>query len=120
MAARTQARWLLVAGAALLIATALFHSTGLAMVGGWLPGQKGQILTLLWLTPIADWTVVALLWLWAAKRGRADLRLVVLFSAIVPAFVAIGLFVIAGASHPGGFMLAGSVILAVLGAWRLP
>lgn len=119
MASPTQARVLLAAGAILLMATALFHSTGLAMVAGWLPGDKGQILSLLWLTPVVDWTIVALLWLFVAWYARADLRLVVFISSIVPAFAAIGLFAIVGASHPGGFMLAGSAILALLGAWRL-
>ena len=114
-----RARWLLVAGAVLLIATALFHSTGLSMVSGWLPGMRGQVLSLLWLTPVADWSVVAILWLIAAWRLRSELRLIVLVSAIVPAFAAAGLFIVAGTSHPGPFLLAGAAILAVLGALRL-
>ncbi len=113
------ARWLLGGGAVLLIATALFHSTGLPMVAGWLPGTRGQILGLLWLTPVADWIAVALLWIIAAVRLRSEMRAVVLVSAIVPVFAAIGLFVIVGAAHPGPFMLAVAVVLAMLGAFRL-
>ncbi len=119
MAENKQARWLLVAGAVLLIATALFHSTGLSMVSGWLPGTRGQVLSLLWLTPVADWSVVAMLWIIAAWRLRSDLRLIVLVSAIVPALAAIGLFFVAGTSHPGPFLLAGAAVLAVIGAIRL-
>ena len=114
-----QARWLLIAGAVLLIATALFHSTGLSMVSGWLPGMRGQVLSLLWLTPVADWSVVALLWIIAAWHMRSELRVIVFVSAIVPAFAAVGLFMVAGASHPGPFMLAGAAALAVLGGIRL-
>ena len=119
MAEPKQARWFLIAGAVLLIATALFHSTGLSMVSGWLPGMRGQVLSLLWLTPVADWSVVAILWIIAAWRLRSDLRLIVLVSAIVPAFAAVGLFMVAGTSHPGPFMLAGAATLAVVGAIRL-
>ena len=119
MSRTSQARWLLGAGVLLLVATALFHSTGLSMVGGWLPGDRGRILGALWLAMSVDWAVVALIWLLAAWRGQPGLRLVVLISAIIPAFIAGCLFAVAGASHPGGFMLAGSAILAVLGAWRL-
>jgi len=114
-----QARWLLIAGAVLLIATALFHSTGLAMVSDWLPGMRGQILSLLWFMPVADWSVVAILWIIAAWQLRSNLRLIVLVSAIVPAIAAVGLFMVAGTSHPGPFMLAGAAMLAVLGAIRL-
>jgi len=114
-----RARWLLIAGAVLLIATALFHATGLSMVSGWLPGMRGRVLSLLWLTPVIDWFAVAILWLIAAWRLRSELRLIVLVSAIVPAFAAAGLFIVAGTSHPGPFMLAGAVLLAVLGAIRL-
>lgn len=113
------ARWLLVAGAVLLIATALFHSTGLSMVSGWLPGTRGQIVSLLWLAPVADWSVVALLWIISAWRLRSDMRLIVLVSAIVPAIAAVALFIVVGTSHPGPFMLAGAALLAVLGAIRL-
>lgn len=113
------ARWLLGTGAALLIATALFHATGLPMLSGWLAGTRGQILSLLWLTPVADWLVVALLWIVAAIRAQDALVVVVLVSAIVPVFAAVGLFLVAGASHPGPFMLAAAAALAVLGALRL-
>ena len=114
-----QARWLLIAGAVLLIATALFHSTGLSMVSDWLPGMRGQVLSLLWLTPVIDWFAVAIIWLIAAWRLQSELRLIVLVSAIVPAIAAVGLFMVAGTSHPGPFMLAGATMLAVLGAIRL-
>lgn len=113
------ARALLIAGAVLLVATAAFHSTGLSMVAGWLPGDRGQVLGLLWLTPVADWSIVGLLWIMAAVRGRADWRAVVLISAIIPAFAAIGLFWVVGAAHPGPFMLAAATLLALIGAWRL-
>ena len=115
-----QARGLLIAAAVLLIATALFHSSGLSMVSGWLPGMRGQILNLLWLAPVADWIVVAILWIISAWQLRSDLRAIVLVSAIVPAVAAFGLFIVAGTSHPGPFMLAAATVLAVLGAIRLP
>jgi len=115
----TGSRTLLIAAAVLLVATALFHATGLTMVADWLPGDRGRIVSLMWLGMSVDWAVIAVLWLLVAWRPQAVLRPIVLISAIVPAFVAACLLGIVGSSHPGGFMLAGSAILAALGAWRL-
>jgi len=111
--------WPLIGGAILLLATAIFHMTGLPMVSDWLPAQRGQILGALWVSPAIDWSVVAVLWLIAAFRGGREWAIAVAVSAVIPVTMAIALFTIVGIAHPGPFMLTGAVMLALFGASRL-
>ena len=113
------ARALLIAGSLLLIATALFHMTGLASVAGWLEGDRGRIVGLLWSTAALSWAVVALVWIYAAIVPSATLRWPVLISAIIPLSLGLLLLAIVDPTHPGGYMLLVSAALACAGAWRL-
>lgn len=113
------ARILLTLGAILLLATAAFHSSGGAMVSGWLEGERGQILRLLWFVPPIDWAVVALIWAYAAWRPGRALAVVVWLSALIPLAVAVMLIVAVGPVFPGIWMLLGAVVLASAGAMRL-
>ena len=89
------------------------------MVSGWLEGERGRILGLLWQVPAVDWTVVALLWLITAWLGDRRLAVIVWISALIPAAVAIMLIGAVGAGFPGIWMLIGAVLLAAAGAFRL-
>jgi len=115
----TIGRVLLGAGALLLFATAVFHSTGLSMVGGWLTGERADVLKLLWMTPAVDWTLVALFWAYVALRRAVQLRGVAMAAALFPLTSAAGLFATVGTAHPGPFMLGGAALLAVAGAAKL-
>ena len=115
----TGARILLLLGALLLLATAAFHASGGAMVAGWLDGERGQILRLLWFVPPIDWVVVALIWAFAAWRPSRVLAAIVWLSALIPLAVAGMLLVTIGPGFPGGWMLLGATILAGFGAARL-
>jgi len=113
-------RWLLVAAAVLLFATAVFHASGGAMVAGWLPGARGAILTSLWYVPVVDWSVVGLVWLFVAWRRERRFAPIVWLSALIPLTVAALLIAAVGPGHPGIWMLIGAAALALLGAARLP
>ena len=113
------ARILLGLGAALLIATAAFHGSGGAMVSGWLEGERGEILRLLWYVPTVDWIVVALIWLFVARWGDRRLAPLVWISALIPSSVALMLIWAVGAGFAGIWMLIGSVLLAAVGSARL-
>ena len=112
-------RILLALGALLLLATAAFHATGLAMVSAWFSDERAGIMRLLWLTPTVDWTLVALFWAYVALKARADLRMLAIAAALVPTIAAIGLFRAIGTAHPGPFMLGGAAALAIAGAAAL-
>jgi hypothetical protein len=113
------ARALLIAAALLLFATALFHASGVGVVSGALPGQRGRIMEVLWYLPAWDWTVVALVWLAAALWPDRHLAPLVWLTALIPLVVAILLIRAVGGGFPGVWMLLGAVILAGLGAARL-
>ncbi len=113
------ARIMLGLASALLLATAAFHSSGGAMVSGWLEGEKGSILRLLWFVPAIDWAVVALIWAFAAWRPERRLAPLIWLSAIIPLSVAIMLIAAVGPAFPGIWMLLAAVALAATGAARL-
>jgi hypothetical protein len=113
------ARILLIAGALLLLATAAFHSSGGSMVSGWLQGDRGKILQLLWFLPPIDWGVVALVWLYVAWRPDRRFAPLVWLTAIIPLVMAIMLIAAVGAGFPGIWMLLGAAALASIGAARL-
>jgi hypothetical protein len=115
----TGARPWLIASAAVLAGTALFHFTGLPMAAAWLEGPRGQLVQLLWLSPGFDWLVVAAIWLFAALRPSRALAPFVVLACLIPAFTAIGLAVLTGATHPGLYLLAGAIGLALAGARKL-
>ena len=114
------ARALLIAGAVLLVATALFHMTGLDAVSAWLADDRGRILSLLWSTAALSWALVAVIWAYAALRPSAELKWPVWISALIPLSVGILLLALVDSTHPGGYMLLLSAMLAGAGAWRLP
>ncbi|MGH6659368.1 MAG: hypothetical protein ACREBM_06920 [Sphingomicrobium sp.] len=112
------ARGLLITGAILLAATALFHMTGLSSVSGWLEGGRGTIVALLWSTAAASWVIVALIWICAALRPSPALKMPVWISALIPISVGIPLLAMVDAGHPGGYLLLLSAVLAAIGAGR--
>lgn len=114
------ARILILLGAALLLGTAAFHTSGGAMVAGWLDGERGAILRMLWYAPPLDWLVVSLIWGFVAWRGRRDMAPLVWIAAIIPLGVAAMMSAAIGLDFPGIWMLAGAAILAIVGSLRLP
>ena len=113
------ARILLGLGALLLIATAAFHGSGGGMVSGWLEGDRGKILQMLWFVPPIDWVVVALVWAFVGWRHDVGFAPLVWLTAIIPLSVALMLIATVGAAFPGVWMLLGAVAMAVAGAARL-
>ena len=109
----------LIAGSVLLVATAVFHLTGLESASAWLGGARGQIVALLWANVAINWIIVALLWIVAAVRPSRSLRWPVVIAALIPLVTGVMLLLGVDAAHPGGYMLIGSSGLAVVGALRL-
>ena len=112
-------RLFLCLGAVLLLCTALVHSTGGAMVSGWLEGQRQAVLSLAWYLLAIDWVAVGLVWLYCA--WRADRRLVPIgwLAAIIPAAAGIGLIIAVGPGFFGIWMLLGATLFAGIGLLRL-
>jgi hypothetical protein len=113
------ARGLLIAGALLLAATAVFHMKGLQSVSGWVEGGRGTIVILLWSNAAISWLVVALIWIAAAVRPAPALKLPIWISVLIPLAVGLPLLAVVDASHPGSYMLLLSAALAAAGAWRM-
>lgn len=116
-------RILLFAAAALLLATAMIHAAGQPMVDHWIDGldhQQKQAICLVWITDSIDWAVVALLWAlagWKQQRGWLGAAAV---AAAIPSAMFVGIMGIEPRFF-GGWMLLGSVVLAVAGvilSWR--
>ena len=105
--------------ALLLFATAAFHASGATMVSGWLPGQRGAVLDVLWVIPVIDWAIIGVLWLVTAWKDDRRLAPLVWISAVVPLLVAILLIKAVGFGHPGIWMLMAAAVLASAGAFRL-
>lgn len=105
--------------ALLLFATAALHASGATMVSGWLPGQRGAILDVLWVVPVIDWAIIGVVWLFVAWRDERALAPLVWVSAVVPLLVAVLLIKAVGPGHPGIWMLVGAAVLASFGASRL-
>ena len=112
-------RILLMSGAAVLAATACFHLTGLETAWGWLEGQRGTIVGLLWATLAIDWFIVVTVWIYAGIRRAPSLRWPVALTALIPAVCGTLLLAMVDARHPGGYMLIVAAVLAWAGAWRL-
>ena len=102
------------AGAALLLAaTAAFHLTGLEMAAGWLDGGPGRLVTLLWIAPALGWFVIAGFWAYHAAMGIVPGWPALIMSALIPACVGVPLLASISLSHPGGYLLLGSGLLAL-------
>jgi hypothetical protein len=94
-------RWLLGLAAALLLATAAFHATGLSVVAGmldqtnmapaWTGGLKG-----LWLIFSVHLTLVAIILTAGAVRPAAMSRGVMVLLGLIPAIDAVALFRLVG------------------------
>jgi hypothetical protein len=113
-------RILVTLGALLLIATAVMHGLGGQMVSGWVSGERAAVLQALWYLPAIDWVVVALAWLAIAWTGGIRLGWLIWLVAAIPAAAAILLVATVGAGFFGVWMLAGAVLLALLGSIALP
>jgi hypothetical protein len=116
-------RILLFAAALLLVATAAIHASGQPMVDGWTRGldhRQAMAICLVWITDSIDWAVVAVLWAlagWKQRRGWLDAAAV---ATIIPLAGGVGVMRIY--TFFGGWMIVGSVALAVMGlalSWRI-
>jgi len=113
-------RALLTLAALLLIGTAAYHATGGSMVAGWLGGERGIVLQLLWFLPALDWVAVALAWLVIAWRGSRRSAALVALLAAVPAGAAAMIGATLGPAFLGTWLLAGAALLPLLGSIALP
>lgn len=108
-------RLLLALAALLLFATACIHALGLPMASAWGEGlgrQEHLAICLMWGAASVSWGVVALLWAVTAWRQWQPGAAVV--ATLIPTHAAAGVIYIEP-SFFGGHMLAGSVVLAVIG-----
>ncbi len=112
----TMGRMILLAAAALLLATAGIHAMGLPMASSWgeaLGRQEHLAICLLWLQASVSWGVTALIWAATATRFQSW-RGAATLSLLVPAHGAVGVLYI-DPTFFGGYMLAASVALATIG-----
>jgi hypothetical protein len=114
------ARILLLLASVLLLAAAGLHLAGGGAVGGWLPGERGAVVQILWHLPGLDWIAVALAWAFVAWRGNRRFAPVVWLLALIPAGAAVAIAAVLGAAVVGAWLLAGAALLAVLGSLALP
>jgi hypothetical protein len=108
-------RFVLGAAALLLLATAGIHAMGIEMVSGWgehLGRQEQLAICLFWAAASVAWAAVATLW--AVTAWRRGPRWPAGLATLIPLHAAAGVLYIEPAFF-GGWMLAGSVVLAVLG-----
>jgi hypothetical protein len=113
-------RILLTLGALVLIGTAAFHATDASTVSGWLGGERGILLKMLWFIPTLDWAVVGLAWLFIAGRGSHRMAPLVWVTALVPGGAAVMVANAVGPTFLGLWLLAGATLLAMLGSIALP
>ena len=108
-------RILLLLGAGLLALTAIIHGYGQPMVDSWLLGlseRQTLAICLVWVTDSISWLVVAILW--AVAGWKCNWLGAAAVGAAIPTLTALGLLTI-DPTFFGGWMLAGSVILAAAG-----
>lgn len=113
-------RILLALAGVVLLGTAGLHASGGGMVAGWLSGERGTMLQVLWHVPALDWAVVAIAFLLCAWRGNRRLAPLIWLLALVPAGAAAMIAMTVGASFLGVWLLAGAALFAVLGSIALP
>lgn len=114
------ARILLILAALLLLAAAGLHLTSSGAVAGWMSGERGAVVQILWHLPGLDWIAVALTWYFVAWRGTRRLAPVLWVTAGVPGVAAVAIAAVLGASFIGAWLLAGAALLAVLASIALP
>ncbi|HEY0114824.1 MAG TPA: hypothetical protein VGB54_03795 [Allosphingosinicella sp.] len=113
-------RILLGLGALVLIGTAAFHASGGPAVAGWLGGERGTVVQLLWYIPTLDWAAVGVAWLFIAWRGSARERGLVWLLALIPGGAALMAGMSIGPAFVGLWLLAAATLLALLGSIALP
>ncbi len=114
------ARILLLLASLLLLGAAGLHLSAGGAVAGWLPGERGAVVQILWYLPGLDWIAVALAWAFVAWRGNQRFAPIVWLMALVPAGAAVAIAAVLGAAFVGAWLLAGAALLAVLGSLALP
>ena len=114
------ARLLLLVAALLLLAAAGLHLAGGGAVGGWMPGERGAVVQILWHLPGLDWIAVALAWAYVAWRGTQRFAPLVWLLALIPAGAAVAIAAVLGVAFIVTWLLAGAALLAVLGSLALP
>jgi hypothetical protein len=90
------------------------------MVAGWLSGERGALLQLLWYIPTLDWAAVGLAWLYIAWRGSQRFAILVWLLALIPGGAAAMVAAAVGPYFLGFWLLAGATLLALLGSIALP
>jgi len=108
-------RIILAASGVLLLATAAIHAMGLPMASTWGEGLgrfQHLAICLFWIAAAVSWAVVAILW--AVTAWRRGPRWPAALAALIPLHSAAGVLYI-DPTFFGGQMLAGSVVLGVLG-----
>lgn len=114
------ARILLIPAALLLLGAAGLHLSSGGAVAGWMSGERGAVVQILWHLPGLDWIAVALTWLFAAWRGTKRFAPVLWLTAVIPSVAAVAIAAVLGATFIGAWLLAGAALLAVLGSIALP
>lgn len=114
------ARVLLLLAALLLLGAAGLHLSGGGAITGWLPGERGAVVQILWHLPGLDWIAVSSAWAFLAWRGTQRLAPLVWLLALIPAAAAVAIAGVLGAAFIGAWLLAGAALLAVLGSLALP
>lgn len=114
------ARILLILAALLLFAAAGLHLSSGGAAAGWMSGERGAVIQLLWHLPGLDWIAVALAWLFVAWRGTRRLAPILWLTAVVPAGAAAAIAAVLGSTFIGAWLLASAALLAVLGSLALP
>lgn len=98
-----------------MLATASIHAMGLPMASAWGEGLgrfQHLAICLFWIAAAVSWVVVAILW--AVTAWRRGPRWPAALATLIPLHSAAGVLYI-DPTFFGGQMLAGSVVLGVLG-----
>lgn len=114
------ARLLLLLAALLLLVAAGLHLAGGGAVAGWLSGERGAVVQIVWHLPGFDWIAVALAWAFMAWHGKHRHAPMVWLLALIPAAAAVAIATVLGADFIGAWLLAAAALLAVLGSLALP
>ena len=113
-------RAMLTVAGLLLVGTAAYHALGGPMVAGWLSGERGLVLELLWHAAGLAWGVVGAGWLLIAWRGDGRALPLVWLLALIPAGSAAMIAYALGPTFLGFWLLAVATVLALLGSIALP
>lgn len=113
-------RGLLTLAGLMLVGTAILHGIGAEMVTGWLRGERGLVLELLWHSAGLSWLVVGLAWVALGLRGEARVRPLVWLLALIPAGAAAMIASALGPDFLPLWLLAGATLLALAGSFALP